>query len=102
VGSWDPAAIWQMPLGMRVEKRGLEGGSLPGALPRAGGSPGALLRAKSGWFPGPEAWYWTQAQAVPKARRRGTRPSPGLGWEVPVPKALKRGVVLERRRVVEG
>src|SRR6267142_4812317 len=30
VGSWDPAANWQMPLGMRGERRNLEGG---GACP---------------------------------------------------------------------
>src|SRR6266850_6585230 len=43
MGSWDPTANWQMPLGMRGEPRNLEGG---GACPahyrgqRVGGSQG--------------------------------------------------------------
>ena len=53
MGSWDPAASRQMPLGMRVELRDLE--------------EEAARRVTAG-----EEWV------VPKARRRGTGPRPRL------------------------
>jgi len=62
VGSWGPAARWQMPLGMRVEKRGLEGGRVARrftageewVVPRP---EGVVLDPDPGCSHGPKAWY---------------------------------------------